>query len=358
MEAGAFGVSSGLIYPPGSFAATDEVAALATAAAKYGGIYATHLRSEMDGLVDSMEEAMAIGRESGAPVLISHHKCTGQSNWGLVKKTTRMMDEYRATTGRIYCDVYPYTAGSTGLGSLIPSWAHAGGMPELLERLTDPETRDLIKKHMEEGCPDWERLTAAGYGNIYVTSVDSDRNKPVEGKSIAEIAGMRGEADLRDTVIHLLLEEKGVIGMVLFMMCEEDVATVVKYPFAAIGSDASAIAPQGPTGRGKPHPRSYGTWPRVLGRYVREEGHISLEDAVRKMTSLPAEIIGLKDRGLLAPGMAADLVVFDPATVMDTADFQKPHSFPTGIDWVIVNGVPVVEEGKQNDLLPGRVLRR
>jgi len=231
-------------------------------------------------------------------------------------------------------------------------------MPELLERLTDPETRDLIKKHMEEGCPDWERLTAAGYGNIYVTSVDSDRNKPVEGKSIAEIAGMRGEADLRDTVIHLLLEEKGVIGMVLFMMCEEDVATVVKYPFAAIGSDASAIAPQGPTGRGKPHPRSYGTWPRVLGRYVREEGHISLEDAVRKMTSLPAEIIGLKDRGLLAPGMAADLVVFDPATVMDTADFQKPHSFPTGIDWVIVNGVPVVEEGKQNDLLPGRVLRR
>lgn len=358
MESGAFGISTGLIYPPGCYADTDEISALAKAAADYGGIYATHMRSEMDGLIDSVLESMEVGKRSGATVLISHHKVSGKHNWGLVAKTTAMMDEYRAETGSIYCDVYPYTAGSTGLSSLIPSWAHDGGMAKLLERLADAPTRERLKSEMETGSPGWERLTAAGYENIYVTSVESQQNKPVEGKNIAEIASMRGGKDPRDVVMDLLLEENGAIGMVLFMMCEEDVSTVLRYSHAVVGSDASAISPVGPTGKGKPHPRAYGTFPRVLGKYVRDEKLLSLEEAVHKMTRLSAQIIGLSDRGAIAPGMAADLVIFDPDTVEDLATFQEPHSFPKGILWVIVNGVPVVEEGIQNDELPGRVLRK
>ena len=358
MEQGAFGLSTGLIYPPGSFSETPEIIELAKASAKHGGIYATHLRSEQEGLVDSVNEAMEIGSASGCPVLISHHKAAGKRNWGLVKKTTQMMDEYRRNVGRIYCDVYPYTAGSTGLGSLIPSWAHDGGTEKLLARLRDPETRAVLRDQMETGCPGWEQLTQAGYENIYITSVQSDRNQGIVGKNVAAIAAARGDSDPRDTVIELLLEESGLIGMVLFSMCEEDVATVIRYPYAAIGSDASALAPVGVVSRGKPHPRAYGTWPRVLGKYSREEKVIPLEEAVRKMTSLPAEIIGLSDRGLVAPGKMADLVIFDPATVIDKATFENPHVFPVGIDWVIVNGVPVVEEGVQNDRLPGRVLRK
>ena len=358
MEQGAFGFSTGLIYPPGSFSETPEIIELAKASARHGGIYATHLRSEQEGLIDSVNEAMEIGRASGCPVLISHHKAAGKRNWGLVKKTTQMMDEYRKDAGRIYCDVYPYTAGSTGLGSLIPSWAHDGGTEKLLGRLRDPATRDLLKEQMESGCPGWEQLTQAGYENIYLTSVQSDPNQGVIGKNVATIAAARGDADPRDTVMELLLEENGSIGMVLFSMCEDDVATVIRYPYSAIGSDASALAPAGPVSRGKPHPRAYGTWPRVLGKYSREEKVISLEEAVRKMTSLPAEITGLSDRGLVAPGKMADLVIFDPNTVIDKATFENPHVFPVGIDWVIVNGVPVVEEGVQNDALPGRVLRR
>ncbi len=358
MQEGAWGISTGLIYPPGSYSEIPELAACTSAAAKHGGIYATHMRSEMDTILESLEEAMEIGRRSGATVLISHHKVTGKQNWGLVEKTCAMMDEYRKTTGKIYCDVYPYTAGSTSLTSLIPSWAHDGGVPKLLERLADPKTRELIKQQMQTGCEGWERLTAAGYENILVTFVESEKNKYAEGKSISQIAEIREAEDPRDVVIDLLLEEDGNAGMVLFMMCEEDVADVVKYPYAAIGSDASAISPEGPTGRGKPHPRAYGTFPRVLGKYVREEKHLSLEEAVRKMTSLSAEIVGLCKRGTIAPGLVADLVVFDPDSVRDCATFEQPHSFPVGIDWVIVNGVPVLEEGVQNDLLPGRVLRK
>jgi N-acyl-D-amino-acid deacylase len=358
MEQGAFGVSTGLIYPPGSFSETPEIIELAKAAAKHDGLYATHLRSEQEHLVESVNEAMEIGRASGAPVLISHHKAAGKRNWGLVNTTTRMMDEYRKNVGRIYCDVYPYTAGSTGLGSLIPSWAHDGGMEKLLVRLRDKATRAKIKEQMETGCPGWEQLTQAGYENIYITSVQSEKNQEIVGKNVAGIAAARGDADPRDTVMELLLEENGAIGMVLFSMCEQDVATVIRYPFAAIGSDASALAPTGVVSRGKPHPRAYGTWPRVLGKYSRDEKHISLEEAVRKMTSLPAEIIGLEDRGLVAAGKMADLVIFDPDTVGDRATFENPHVFPVGIDWVIVNGVPVVEEGVQSQRLPGRVLRK
>jgi N-acyl-D-amino-acid deacylase len=357
MREGAWGISSGLIYPPGSYAKTDEVTAVAKAAAKYGGIYATHMRSEMDGLIDSMHETLEIGEKSGATVLISHHKSSGKKNWGKVKISTAMMDEFRAKGHKIYCDVYPYTAGSTSLTSLIPSWAHDGGVPKLLERLQDDKTWATIKKHMDEGCDGWEQLTQAGYDNIYVTSVGSDKNRWAEGKNIEEIGKKFGHKDYRETVKQLLLEEQGNVGMVLFMMSEDDVKHVLGYKYAIVGSDASALSPQGVTGRGKPHPRAYGTWPRVLGKYVREEKVTTLEDAVRKMTGLAAEVMGLKDRGTLKPGMKADIVVFNPETVIDKATFQEPHAFPVGIDWVIVNGVPVVEENVQNDKMPGKVLR-
>ncbi len=355
MEDGAFGMSSGLIYPPSCYADTEELVELAKMVAGYGGIYASHIRGEGFTLTNAVKEAIEIGERAGVPVEISHHKASGKANWGKVKQTLRMMEEARERGDNVTCDVYPYTAGSTGLDALLPPTAYEGGVEKLIERLRDPETRGKIKEEMtrtsEEGEPD--RLGRPEWDTIIISYCKG--HPDLEGKTIKEIAKEKS-VDPFEFVFDLLIEEKASVGIVLFTMCEEDMRYVLSHRLSMVGSDSSARAPYGVLGKGKPHPRTYGTFPRILGRYVREEGVLNLENAIRKMTSLPAQKLKLRDRGLIREGMWADIVVMDPKRVIDQATYQKPHRYPKGIEYVLVNGKLVVEHGKHTKALPGRVL--
>jgi N-acyl-D-aspartate/D-glutamate deacylase len=357
MEAGAFGMSTGLIYPPGIYSKTEELIELAGVVAKYGGIYTSHIRGEGTTLIEAVKEAIEIGEEGKLPIEISHHKAAGKPQWGKSKETLRLMEEARERGVEVTCDQYPYKAGMTSLVTLLPPWAHQGGMNKLLERLRSPEEREKMRRNIEEGIPGWENFAAScGWENIYVSSVKTEKNKPLEGKNIAEIAKIMGKPDEFTALCELLLEEEGAATMVLFMMDEEDIRRIMKHPLSMVGSDSWSVAPYGILGVGKPHPRFYGTYPKILGEYVRENKTLSLEEAIRKMTSLPAQKIGLWNRGLLREGTWADIVIFNPDTVKDKATYQDPHQYPEGIEYVLVNGQIVVELGEHTGILTGKIL--
>ncbi len=359
MRSGVCGLSSGLIYPPGIYASTDEIVELAKVAARHGGIYSSHIRGEGNTLCEAVAEAIEIGERAGLPVQISHLKASGKPNWGRTAEALRMMEEAQARGVDVTCDQYPYLAGCTGLSVLLPPWVHDGGNEAFLERLRDQGCRQRIRRDMESGLPGWENFAGIlGWENIMVTCVRLDKNKPCEGRTMAEITRMRGAPDEFTALFDLLLEEEVSPQMVGFSMREEDMRQVMMHPLQMVGSDSASHSFSGPFAEGKPHPRSFGTYPRILGRYVREYGILTLEEAVRKMTSLPAARHGFLDRGLLKLGMAADLTVFDPATVIDHATYQDPHQKPDGISCVIVNGEVAVKNGELTGKRAGRVLRK
>ncbi len=352
MEDGAVGLSTGLIYTPGCYAKTEEIIELAKVAAEYNGIYASHIRGEGDTLLEAVKEAIRIGREASIPVEISHFKASGKRNWGKVKDAIKMIIEARRKGIDVTADQYPYIASSTGLVALLPKWAREGGAEKIIERLKDQNIRSKIREEMIETYS----LRGEDYWDRVVIS-QADKHTEFEGKSISEIAKLLGKSPV-NAVLDLLLEEETLVRMVSFGMCEEDVETVMKIPWVMVGSDGRAVSPTGALGKGKPHPRYYGTFPRVLGRYVREKGIISLEMAIRKMTYLPAWRLGFRDRGIIREGAWADIVIFDPDEITDKATFTDPHQFPVGIEYVIVNGEVVVNRGKHTGKLPGRVLRK
>jgi N-acyl-D-amino-acid deacylase len=359
MEAGAYGLSTGLIYPPGIFAKTEEIIEVCDVVARYGGVYDSHIRGEGKALMSSLNEAIEIGSKARIPVQISHHKAATKSLWGKSVDSLELLEKARNDGLDVTVDQYPYRAGSTSLATCLPPWAHEGGIERLLDRLRDEELRERMRNDIEKGIPGWENFAGElGWDNVCVSSVKSDVNKPVEGKSLAEIREIRGDRDSFTSLFDLILEEEGAVSMIIFAMDEDDVQRIMRHPLQMVGTDSGSCSTEGFMRRGKPHPRGFGTYPRVLGRYVRELKILRLEDAIRKMTSFPAQRFGLNDRGLIKPGMWADIVVFDPKSVVDKATYQDPHQHPEGIEYVIVNGVLSVEKGRTNGNLNGRTLRK
>lgn len=355
MKAGAFGMSTGLIYTPGSYAKTEELIQLAKVVSKYGGIYSSHIRNEGDRLLEAVQEAIRIGETASVPVEISHMKSAGRNNWGRIKEALGIVEAARDRGVEVTCDFYPYTAGSTGLDACLPPWVHEGGREEMFKRLRDQAVRKKIKDDIEKGVEGWQNLVkTGGWDNIVISYCE--KNKQYEGLSISEIAKKQGTNPF-DTSFDLLLEEEGVVNVILHMMWEEDMKVVMKHPLSMVGTDGEGYAPYGPLARGKPHPRNYGTFPRILGKYVREEKVLTLQDAIRKMTSMPAQKLGLFNRGLIREGFWADIVVFNPLKVTDKATFTNPHQYPEGIEYVIVNGQKVIDKKEHTGKLPGKVLR-
>jgi N-acyl-D-amino-acid deacylase len=350
MRAGAMGLSTGLIYVPGTYARTPEVVALARVAARHGGLYASHIRNEGENVLAAIDEAMEIGRQAGLPVQISHFKVSNKKLWGQSARTIARVESARAAGLDVTVDQYPYTASSTALSVLLPSWALAGGADVLRQRLADPPTRARIARDMKDTIRNRNGRKRLDYAVVAGCAWDRTR----EGKSVArlnqEAGGKRRLEDEIATVLEMM--EKGGAQMVYHSMDERDVERILGVPWAMVASDAGVSEP----GVGMPHPRGYGTNARVLGRYVREKGTVRLEEAVRKMTSLPAQRFGLGDRGLVRPGMWADLAVFDPATVADRATFEAPHAPSHGFRYVLVNGEVVAEDGRHTGARPGRVL--
>jgi len=338
-----------LIYIPGTFANTDEVAGLAKAAAKYNGVYASHIRNEESKAVEAITEAIDIGKAAGIPVEISHFKIGGKANWGKSNITLGLIEAARKEGYDVTIDQYPYTASSTNLGVRLPDWAFAGGQDSLLNRLHNPATRDQIKKEM---LAQLAKYKFKNYSYAVVANYSADTN--YNGKSITEINTLMGRKsrakDEAETIMDMI--EKGGAQMVYHSMNEEDVKYIMKYPFCMVGADAGVPVP----GKSMPHPRAYGTNARILGRYVRDEKVIPLEEAIRRMTSLASQKFQLRDRGLLKEGMAADIVIFDDTQVMDKASFEQPHQYSTGFSYVIVNGQLVLEEGKHNGTRAGHAL--
>jgi N-acyl-D-amino-acid deacylase len=360
MDAGAFGMSTGLIYPPQVYAATEEIIELAKVVAEYGGLYFSHIRGEGATVVDAVREAIAITEQSGCRGgHIGHHKVAGRAYWGKSRETLQLMDDANRRGIGITCDQYPYERGMTSLITLLPPWAHAGGLSKLVARLKDPAQRRRIRRDIQQGIEGWENwIKDGGFEAIYVASVKTDKWRDVEGKSLSEIARLRGKADEWETLFDLLVDENGEVTMTVELMSEADIRRIMQARYTMIGTDAWGVNPFGVTGHGKPHPRYYGTYARILGKYVREEGVLTLEDAVRRMTSFPAQRLGLRDRGMLREGMWADIVIFDPERVIDKATYLEPHQFPEGILHVLVNGRIVVTNEALTGELPGKVLRR
>ncbi|MGE5542831.1 MAG: N-acyl-D-amino-acid deacylase family protein [Bacillota bacterium] len=351
MYDGFAGLSTGLIYPPGVYSTTRELVELARTAGELGGFYATHVRGERERLLDAIAEAIQIGHESGVPVQISHLKAAGRPNWGKVGEALRMIENARGNGLDVAADQYPYTASSTSLGAILPSWAHAGGREASIARLRDPSVRARIEAEVEA-----RESEIGGWEEICLSSVSSRDNTPLEGMFIVDIARGRGVKPAV-AVTGLLLEERMAAEMIRFSISEDDVREVMNRPFVMVGSDGSALAPSGLLGAGRPHPRNYGTFPRVLGRYSIREQVIPVEAAVRKMTSLPAARLGMSDRGIIKKGYAADLVIVDPRRLIDTATFQHPTQYPDGVEYVIVNGHITVRNGVHLGTRQGRVLR-
>ncbi|MCX6649295.1 MAG: D-aminoacylase [Candidatus Bathyarchaeota archaeon] len=346
LREGAIGLSTGLIYPPCVYSDTPELTELCKVTAAHRGVFVVHMRNEGDKLLDSIEEVVSIGRGSGVSVHISHFKTNGRANWGKSPQALASVEKAREEGIDVTFDQYPYTAGSTFLGSLLPPWAHEGGVDSLLKRLKDDETRKRLAAYLggargDEGSPnEWDK--------ILITNVQTRGNKRFEGKYVSQVAAELNKSPA-ETVLDLVLEEENAATMATFTMDENDVRTIMRSPLGMVCTDGIVL--------GKPHPRAYGSFPRVAGHYVRE-GVLRLEDAVRKMTSYTAQTHGLTDRGVLRPGLAADITVFDPETIRDTATFENPIQHPKGVEYVIVNGVVTVENGNHNGGRAGRVLRR
>jgi len=351
LEQGARGMSTGLIYPPCCYANTEELTALCEVLAAYGAPFVVHQRSEGDEIIESMGELIAIARTTGVHLHFSHLKVCGRKNWSKVDAVLGEIDAARSAGLAITFDQYPYTAGSTMLSAILPPWAHAGGTQCLLERLRDPASRARMAREIRSGLQGWDSIAAwAGWDNIVITSVESEANAPYVGKNLREIAELRCQSDPLEAAFDLIVEESNGVGMIDFVIDEEGICRIIAHPAGTIGSDGLLC--------GKPHPRAYGTFPRVFARYVRERGIISLEEGVRRSTSAPAAVLGLSDRGILREGYKADIVIFDAETIGDTATYADPRRYPTGISHVLVNGNVVVRGEREIPLPVGAVLRR
>jgi dihydroorotase/N-acyl-D-amino-acid deacylase len=355
MEEGAFGLGTALIYPPGNYASTAELTEIAKAMAPYHGVYITHMRSEADRFLEAMDEALTIGRDGGVPVEIYHLKAAGKRNWGKAAQAIAKIDSARAAGQDVAADMYPYLAGGTALAACLPPWASADG--RLMENLADSATRARIRAEVTaERSGEWENLCQlATPEGVRVGDFERPENKKFENHTLAEIAAARGQ-EWPDALIDLTVEENARLGGTFFLMTEENLELQLRQPWIKFGTDAGASDPADTHGS-ETHPRAYGTYPRILGRYVRERRVLPLEDAVRKMTSAVAERLSIRDRGLVREGMYADLVIFDPATVIDNATYEHSHQLSSGIRDVIVNGVPVVLDGKHTGAKPGRAVR-
>jgi dihydroorotase/N-acyl-D-amino-acid deacylase len=357
MKDGAVGVSSSLEYAPAPYAKTDELIALASEAGKWGGIYATHMRNESDSVLEAIEEALRIGREAHVPVEIWHIKVAGKNNWGRMPQVVAKINAARAAGADVTADTYAYTAWYNDFSAFIPAWAHDGGTAKLVERLKDPSTRERIRKDMLTRSRDWDNewQEIPGPEAIMIGAVANPKLLPLEGKRLSEIAKLWNK-DPIDALFDFLIEDP-TTGVAVFGMSQPDVTLALQQPWVSIDNDSEGTSPEGILGQAHPHPRAYGTFPRILSKYVREQKALALEDAIRKFTALPAARMRLTDRGVLKQGMWADVVVFDPTTVRDRATFDNPNQLSEGMEYVLVNGVPVIDQGKMTGKLPGKILR-
>ncbi|MGB5489191.1 MAG: D-aminoacylase [Woeseiaceae bacterium] len=358
MEDGALGVASSLMYPPGLFADTDELIELSRVAAEYDGMYISHMRDEGAHMIEAIEELLTIAREAEIRAEIYHLKSSGQSNWPLFDKAVEMVEAARAEGLQITADVYTYPAGATGLNVTVPPWVQEGGFAVSLQRMADPALRERIIREMNTPSDDWENmfLMAGSPENILMVGFKSDALKPLTGKTVAEVAAMRGTS-AEETILDLIVEDGSRIGTVYFTQSEDIVRRAVSLPWVSFNSDEASLAPEGVFLKSNPHPRAYGSFARVLGKYVREEKVLTLQDAIRKLAALPAQNLKIDRRGELKEGFYADVVVFDPETIQDHATFVEPHQYATGMVHVFVNGEQVLKDGEHTGATPGRVVR-
>jgi len=358
MREGAVGVSSALEYPPAPYASTEELIALATAAARYGGVYATHMRDEGNAEMAALEETFRIGREAQIPIEIFHLKTSGKRNWGSMPLVVGQIEKARAQGVDVAADTYAYTAWSNGLAAFTPPWASDGGRAQLLRRLKDPALRARMRRDMVTPSDTWDNewLEIEGAQDVLICAVNNPGLLRYQGKRLSEIAAEWHE-DAIDTIFDFLLKDEAATSVAVFGMSEPDVTLSLQQPWVAVDNDSSAASPEGALGAEHPHPRAYGTFPRILAKYVREEGKLTLADAIRKFTALAAQRLHLSDRGVIKLGTWADLVVFDPQAVRDVATYDNPNQFSEGMSYVLVNGVPVIDAGKMTGARPGKVLR-
>jgi N-acyl-D-amino-acid deacylase len=357
MEDGALGVGSSLIYAPAFCAKTDELVALCEEASKYDGMYISHMRSEGNRLLEAMDELIDISRRAKLPAEIYHFKAAGKPNWSKLDAAIKKVEEARASGLKITADMYTYTAGSTGLDASMPPWVQEGGLETWIGRMKDPATREKVKKEMDTPTDAWENLfLAAGADKTLLVSFKNDKLKPLTGKTLAEVAKMRGKSP-EETAMDLVIEDDSRVGTIYFLMSEDNVRREVALPWTSFGSDEEAPSNEGVFLKSNSHPRAYGNFIRVLGEYARDEKVLPLEEAIRKLTSLPAGNLKIRDRGLLKPGYFADVVLFDPAKVKDHATYEKPHQYATGIQHVFVNGVQVLKDSEPTGAPAGRVVR-
>ena len=359
MEEGALGIGSSLIYAPAFYANTDELIALCKVAAEYGGMYITHMRSEGNKILEAVDEAMRIAKEAGLPAEIYHLKAGGKNNWPKMDQVIAKIDSARAAGLRITTDMYTYIAGATGLDASMPPWVQEGGYDAWAGRLKDPKIRTKVLAEMKSDAQDWENLyyAAGGAENLLLVEFKNDSLKKYTGKTLAEVAKLRGKSP-EETAMDLVVEDGTRVGTVYFMMSEDNVKKQIKLPYMSFGSDAGALAAEGDFLKSATHPRAYGNFARLLGKYVREEKVISLEEAIRKLSALPCENLGIAKRGKLQPGYFADIVLFDPKTIADHATFENPHQYATGMQHVFVNGVQVLEDGEPTGKAAGRFVKR
>ena len=357
MKDGAVGVSTALQYAPAPYAKTDELIALAAEGGRFGGIYSTHMRSESDTVLEAVDEALRIGREAHVPVEIWHIKVAGKNNWGRMPEVVAKINAARAAGIDVTADTYAYTAWFNDFSAFVPPWAHDGGTLKLVERLKDPATRDRIRKDMLTPSKDWDNewQEIPGPDAVMIGVVQNPKMLPFQGKRLSEIA-RQWSKDPIDALFDFLVEDPST-GIAVFAMSQPDVTLALQQPWVAIDNDSSGTSPAGILGQEHPHPRAYGTFPRILRKYVREDKVLTLEDAIRKFSALPSQRLRLTDRGVLKAGMWADVVIFDPATVRDLATFDNPNQLSVGMEYVLVNGVPVIDQGKMTGALPGKVLR-
>ncbi len=357
MEEGALGIGSSLIYPPAFFAKTEELIELCKVAAKYQGKYISHMRSEGNRLTQAVDELLRISREAKIPAEVYHIKAAGQQNWPKLGRVLSMIEDARKQGLKITADMYTYPAGGTGLDASLPPWAEDGGQEALFQRLANPAMREKIAAAVRTPSDDWENfyLAAGSPDRILLVGFKSEKLKPLTGKTLAEVARMRGK-DPIETIMDLILEDRSRIETIYFLISEENIKTEVARPWVSFGSDEASQAPEGVFLKSNPHPRAYGNFARVLGKYVRDEKVISLPEAVKRLSGLPATNLGLDHRGFIKEGMFADVVVFDPATIADRATFEKPHQYAVGMRHVFVNGAQVIKDGEHTGAKPGRAL--